>query len=327
MKPGLPAAALAATLLVAMPAWVHAVAVSYPTQAITIVVPFAAAGPTEAIARRLAAVLARTLPARVIVETVGGGGGTRGAERVARARADGYTLLLHHAGHAAAPFVHRRLAYDPGKDFAPIGGIGDVPMTLIGRVDLPVGFAGLQTWMRERGTGVRLAHAGPGSASYLCAMRLAAATETKPATVAYKGTSRAIDALQKGNVDLLCDQTLNTVGPITAKRVRAYFIAGASRLPALPEIPTAAEAGAEALNMLVWYGLFAPAATPPSVLDKLTAALQAALAEPALRAALQPLGVAVAAPAAATAEALRERVAADMQRWRAVSAGSGSAPR
>lgn len=330
----LPATVLAALLAYAMGAAAMPGAktgdhpkAGYPTQVIAIVVPFAAGGPTEAMARRLADALGRTLRARVIVETVGGGGGTRGAERVARARADGYTLLLHHAGHAAAPFLHRRLPYDPSKDFAPIGEIGNVPMTLIGRPELPAGFAELKAWMRERGPAVRLGHAGPGSASHLCGLRLIDATETKPTAVTYKGTSRAIDALQKGNVDLLCDQTLNTVGPITAKRVRAYFIAGESRVPALPETPTAGEAGAEGLNVLVWYGLFAPAATPQPVIAKLANALQAAVKEFALRDALQPFGVRVAGAAAATPDALRERVTADMQRWRAASPGRESARR
>jgi putative tricarboxylic transport membrane protein len=310
------AALLASTAAAAQAA--TAATPAYPTQPITLIVPFAPGGPTEALARRLAEALARELDARVIIETIGGGGGTRGAARVARARADGYTLLLHHAGHTAAPFVHRRLPYDPIKDFAPVGEIAEVPMTLIGRSDLPSGFAELKAWIRERGPTVRIGHAGPGSASYLCGLMLVAAIETKPTPVTYKGTSRALDGLQKGQVDLLCDQTLNTVAPISAKRVRAYLISGETRVPALPDVPTAKEVGADGLNALTWYGLFAPAATPPAIVARLATALQRALKEPALRESLQPLGVRVADPAAATPDGLRKRIAADGERWRTV---------
>jgi tripartite-type tricarboxylate transporter receptor subunit TctC len=288
---------------------------AYPAQAITIVVPFAPGGPTEALARRLSDALARELHARVIVETIAGGGGTRGAEQVARARADGYTLLLHHSGHAIAPFVHQRLSYDPIKDFAPVSLIAEVPMTLVGRSGLPTGFAELKAWMRERGPAVRLGHAGPGSASHLCGMRFAAAIEAAPTTIEFKGTGRAIDGLQKGQVDVLCDQTLNTAVPIREKRVHAYLVMSDTRIPALPDIPTAKEAGEEGLNRQTWYGLFAPAGTPPRVIETLATAIQEALKEPALLGSLRPLGARVAEGSAATPAALRERVAADAQRW------------
>lgn len=307
----------ASAVAAATPAAKSAETLAYPAQAITIVVPFAPGGPTEALARRLSDALARELHARVIVETIGGGGGTRGAEQVARARADGYTLLLHHSGHAIAPFVHRSLVYDPIKDFAPVSLIAEVPMTLIGRAGLPPGFVELKAWIRERGPAVRLGHAGPGSASYQCGIRLAAAIEAKPTAIEFNGTGRAIDGLQKGQVDLLCDQTLNTAVPIQEKRVHAYLVMGDTRVPALPDIPTAKELGEERLDALTWYGLFAPAGTPPRVIEILATALQAALKEPALLESLRPLGVRVAGASAATPSALRERVAADTQRWSA----------
>ncbi|HEU0201020.1 MAG TPA: tripartite tricarboxylate transporter substrate-binding protein, partial [Burkholderiaceae bacterium] len=276
----------------------------YPTKVVTLVAPFAPGGPTDTLARTLANALSRQLQGRVIVETLSGAGGTRGSERVARARPDGYTLLLHHAGLAVAPLLHRRLSFDPLDDLAPIGLVAEVPMTLIARPDLaPNNFAQLADWLRSQGPAARLAHAGAGSASHLCALTLTSALQVKPTMAAYRGTSPAVADLVKGNVDVLCDQIVNTARYIDSGGVKAYGVIGKTQLAggALPKLERLALDGVE---LSIWYGLYAPAGTPNAVLAHISRALRAAMNDPRLREDLQRLGAQPVKPDAATPQAL-----------------------
>lgn len=261
--------------LVAMPALAD-----YPDKPVTIVVPFAAGGPTDKVARDLAEALRKPLGGTLIIENVGGVGGTLGAAKVAKAAPDGYTLLLHHIGLASATALYRTLPYKTLEDFEYLGMINEVPMTLIGRPTLPAAsYADLAKWLESNKGNINLAHAGIGSASHLCGLMYQSAIKIDMTTVPYKGTAPAMNDLLGGQVDLMCDQTTNTTGQIEAGKVKAYAVMSSKRLtaPALAKLPTADEAGVKGFNLAVWHGLYAPKGTPKAVVDKLNTALRAAL--------------------------------------------------
>jgi tripartite-type tricarboxylate transporter receptor subunit TctC len=261
--------------LVAMPALAD-----YPDKPVTIVVPFAAGGPTDKVARDLAEALRKPLGGTLIVENVGGVGGTLGAAKVAKAAPDGYTLLLHHIGLASATALYRTLPYKTLEDFEYLGMINEVPMTLIGRPTLPAASYGdLAKWLESNKGNINLAHAGIGSASHLCGLMYQSAIKIDMTTVPYKGTAPAMNDLLGGQVDLMCDQTTNTTGQIEAGKVKAYAVMSSKRLtaPALAKLPTADESGVKGFNLAVWHGLYAPKGTPKAVVDKLNAALRTAL--------------------------------------------------
>jgi tripartite-type tricarboxylate transporter receptor subunit TctC len=218
----------------------HAAAqTDFPSRPITIIVPFAAGGPTDTVARLIAESMTQTLGQQVIVENAGGAGGTIGATRVARAKPDGYTLLLHHIGHATSATLYRKLPYDPAKDFAGIGLITDVPMTLIAKPDFGPGNIGeLIAHLKANKEKVTLANAGLGSVSHLCGMLLQEAVGAQMTTVPYRGTGPAMNDIMGGQVDLVCDQTTNTTGPISAGKVKAYAVTTRDRLKTLPNLPT-----------------------------------------------------------------------------------------
>ncbi|MED5622152.1 tripartite tricarboxylate transporter substrate-binding protein [Ideonella sp. BN130291] len=253
----------------------------YPDKPVTIVVPFAAGGPTDKVARDLADVLRKPLGGQsVIIENVGGAGGTLGAGRVAKASPDGYTLLLHHIGMATAPALYRNLPYKTLDDFEYLGMINEVPMTLIGKPSLPAAnYADLHKWLAANQGKVNLAHAGLGSASHLCGLLLQSALKMEMTTVPYKGTGPAMTDLLGGQVDLMCDQTTNTSGQIESGKVKAYAVTTTKRLsaPLLAKLPTLDEAGLKGFNVTIWHALYAPKGTPKPVLDKINAALKVAL--------------------------------------------------
>lgn len=264
-----------AVAMASLPAWAD-----YPEKPITIVVPFAAGGPTDKVARDLAEALRKPLGGTLIVENVGGVGGTLGAAKVAKASPDGYTLLLHHIGLASATALYRTLPYKTLDDFEYLGMINEVPMTLIGRPTLPAAsYADLAKWLESNKGNINLAHAGIGSASHLCGLMYQSAIKIDMTTVPYKGTAPAMNDLLGGQVDLMCDQTTNTTGQIEAGKVKAYAVMSSKRLtaPALAKLPTADESGVKGFNLAVWHGLYAPKGTPKAVVDKLNTALRAAL--------------------------------------------------
>jgi tripartite-type tricarboxylate transporter receptor subunit TctC len=271
-----------------------AFAQAYPAKPIVIVVPFTAGGPTDTVARSLGAAMGKYLGQTMIVENVGGAGGTVGATRVKNAAPDGYTVLLHHIGMSTAPALYRKLAYNPLTDFETIGLVVDVPMTIVARSDFPAAdFKEMVAYVKKNKDKMNLANAGLGAASHLCGLLFMSAIETDLTTVPFKGTADAMNALLGKQVDLLCDQTTNTTGQIKANAVRAYAVTSPARVPTLPSLPTAAEAGLPGFQIGVWHGIYAPKGTPKAAIDKLVAALQAGAKDPDFVRRMSDLGASI----------------------------------
>jgi len=316
--------ALALGLAGAITISLGAAAQTYPNRPITMVVPFAAGGPTDTVARLIGQSMTQTLGQQVVIENVGGAGGTLGAARVAKATADGYTVLLHHIGHATSATLYRKLPYDTIGDFEPIGLVTDVPMTIIAKKDLPPNnFQELVAYMKANRDKVSLANAGVGAASHLCGMLFQSAIQTVVTTVPYRGTGPAMNDLTGGHVDVMCDQTTNTTGQITAGAVKAYAVTAPARLSTLPNLPTVGEAGMPQLEVAVWHGLYAPKGTPKPAIDRLTAALQAALQDATVKARFADLGTEPVALARATPDALRAHLTAEIDRWAPIIKAAG----
>ena len=288
----------------------------YPTKPVTMVVPFAAGGPTDTVARQVAAVMAKTLGQTVIIENVGGAGGTIGVGKVVGAPNDGYTLLLMHIGISTAPALYRTLKYDVNKDLEPIGLVTEVPMTVIARQDFPPkNFAEFVTYVKANKAKVSYANAGVGSASHLCGMLFMSAIETDLLTVPYKGTAPAMQDLLGGQVDFLCDQTTNTTSQIKGGKVKAYGVTSMARVASLPDLPTLNESGLKGFNVGVWHGIWAPKGTPKAVTEKVVAALQAALKDDGVKAKLADLGATPEPANRQTPDALRTHLAAEIAKW------------
>jgi tripartite-type tricarboxylate transporter receptor subunit TctC len=288
----------------------------YPTKVITMVVPFAAGGPTDTVARLLAQSMGASLKTQVIVENVGGAGGTIAANRVAKASPDGYTILIHHIGQSTAPSLYRRLPYDPIKDFEPIGLINEVPMTLVSRRDFPPkDLKELISYVKANKDKVTYANAGLGAASHLCGMLFMTAIQTDLTTVPYKGTGPAMNDLLGGQVDFMCDQTTNTTSQIKANRIKVYGVTTKKRVPSLPNVPTMDESGLPGFEVSVWHALYAPRSTPKSVIGTLTKALQTALHDSNVKQRFAELGTEPVADNRATPEALRAHLKAEIDKW------------
>ncbi|KQN75241.1 tripartite tricarboxylate transporter substrate-binding protein [Devosia sp. Leaf64] len=300
-----------------------AFAQDYPTKPITVVVPFSAGGPTDTVARLVAEAMSQDLGQQVVVQNVGGAGGTLGAGQVATAANDGYTLLLHHIGMSTAPTLYRSLPYDPLTDFATIGLITSVPMTLVARKDFePNTLEELLTYIKANGENVTYAHAGIGSASQLCGMLLMEQTETIMTTVPYQGAGPAMTDIIGGQIDMICDQTTNTTSQIQAGEVKAYAVTSPERLANLPEVPTTKEAGLD-LEIGVWHGLYAPAGTDPAIIERLDAALQKALTNETVIARFAELGTTPVTAEEATPAALTETLTSQIELWRGVIEAAG----
>jgi tripartite-type tricarboxylate transporter receptor subunit TctC len=296
----------------------------YPSGPVTIVVPFSAGGPTDTVTRLIAESMSQTLGQQIIVENVGGAGGTLGARRVAQAEPDGYTLLVHHIGMATSATLYRSLPYDPQSAFAPVGLITEVPMTLVGRPDFPpADLPELVSYVKENADQVLYAHAGIGAASQLCGMLIMQALDTQLTTVPYQGTGPAMTDLMGGQVDFMCDQTTNTTNPIKAGSIKAYAAFTDERLDVLPDLPTADEAGLEGIEIAIWHGLYAPAGTPEDVVARLSDALKTALADEHVVQRFAELGTAPVPPEAATPAALQEKLLSEIERWRPVIEEAG----
>jgi tripartite-type tricarboxylate transporter receptor subunit TctC len=288
----------------------------YPTKPVSIVVPFAAGGPTDTVARSVAQAMEKSLGGTVIVENKPGAGGTIGVADVARAPADGYKVLIHHIGMATAPALYRKLPFDPLKDLEYIGLINDVPMTVIVRPTLQVSnLKELVAYAKTNKDKATLANAGIGAASHLCGLLFMQAIEADLTTVPYKGTAPAITDLIGGQVDILCDQTTNTTEQIRGGKVKALALTAPKRLDSLKDLPTAAEAGLPGLELSIWHGMYAPKGTPKPVVDKLVAALQTALKDPGLNKRFADLGSTVVTPDRQTPEALGKHLKAEIDKW------------
>ena len=290
---------------------------TYPSKVISLVVPFAAGGPTDTVARVIAQSMSSDLkPQQVIVENVAGAGGTVAAARVARATPDGYTLFIHHIGQSTAPALYRKLSFNALEDFEPVGLVTDVPMTLVARKDFPAkDLKELIAYVKANQAKVTYANAGLGAASHLCGMLFMSAIQTDLTTVPYKGTGPAMNDLLGGQVDFMCDQTTNTTGQIKGGKVKAYGVTSMARIPSLPDVPTMHEAGLANFEVVVWHGIYAPKGTPKPVIERLTKALKAALKDPNVRQRFAELGTEPVADNRATPEALRAHLKAEIEKW------------
>lgn len=296
----------------------------YPTQPITVVVPFAAGGPTDTVARLVAEAMSQDLGQQVIVQNVGGAGGTLGAGQVAVAPNDGYTLLLHHIGMSTAPTLYRSLPFDPVKDFDSIGLVTAVPMVFVAKKDLePNTLAELVDYIKANGENVTYAHAGIGSASQLCGMLFMEAIDTQMTTVPYQGTGPAMTDLLGGQIDTMCDQTTNTSSQIKGGEIKAYAVTTPERVGALSDIPTAAEAGLADFEVSIWHGLYAPAGTDPAIIARLEAALQTALVNETVVARFTELGTVPVTAEQATPAALDETLTSQIELWRGIIEAAG----
>ncbi|WP_028032582.1 tripartite tricarboxylate transporter substrate-binding protein [Chelativorans sp. J32] len=297
---------------------------TYPDRAITIVVPFSAGGPTDTVTRLVAEAMSKDLGQQVLVENVGGAGGTLGAARVAEAEPDGYTLLLHHIGMATSATLYRKLPYDTLNAFEYVGLVTEVPMTIVARKDFePQDFKGLIDYVKAHKDEVTVANAGIGAASHLCGMLFMSAVETPLVTVPYQGTGPAMTDLLGGQVDIMCDQTTNTTKQIQAGTIKAYAVTTPERLDVLPDLPTVAEAGLPNMQVGIWHGLYAPKGTPAEVVDRLSKSLQVALKDENVVARFAELGTTPSPEADATPAALKAKLEGEIQRWQPIIEAAG----
>ncbi|MGI9154063.1 MAG: tripartite tricarboxylate transporter substrate-binding protein [Rubrivivax sp.] len=300
---------------------------AYPEKPVTIVVPFAAGGPTDKVARDLGVVLSKHLNNQtVIIENVGGAGGTLGAAKVAKAAPDGYTLLLHHIGMATSPALYRKMPYDTLGDFEYLGMVNDVPMTIVGRPNLPANsMPELVKWLEANKGKINLANAGLGAASHLCGLLFQQSLKIDMTTVPYKGTGPAMTDLMGGQVDIMCDQTTNTSAQIEGGKVKGYAVTSPRRLstPALAKLPTLDESGMKGFNVSIWHGMYAPKGTPKPIQDQLNAALRKALADPEFIKRQEALGAVVVSDARLGQAEHKKFVEAEINKWGPVIKAAG----
>ena len=299
----------------------------YPDKPVTIVVPFAAGGPTDKVARDLAEAMRKPLGGQsIIIENVAGAGGTIASNKVAKSSNDGYTLLLHHIGLSTAPSLYRTLPYKTLDDFEYLGMINEVPMTLIGRSTLPASnYAELARWIDANKGKINLANAGIGAASHLCGLLFQSSVKVEMTTVPYKGTGPAMTDLIGGQVDIMCDQTTNTSTQIESGKVKAFAVTTSKRLttPALKNLPTLDEAGVKGFNVSVWHGLYAPKGTPKAVVDKINTALRTALKDAEFIKREEGLGAVVITDARLGGAEHKKFVADEIAKWGPIIKAAG----
>lgn len=306
-----------------------ALAQEYPIKdkTVTIVVPFAAGGPTDRVARDLAEALRKPLGANVVVDNTAGAGSSIGAARVARATPDGYTLLLNHIGMSTMPALYRKLAFSVPNDFEYLGMVNDVPMTLIARPTMPANnYKELSAWLTQNKGKINLGNAGLGSASHLCGLVFQSSIQVDMTPVPYKGTAPAITDLIGGQIDLLCDQTTNTTGQIESKKVKAYAVTTSKRLttPSLKDLPTLAESGVKNFEVTIWHGLYAPKGTPADISKKINDALKVALKDPEFIKKQEGLGAVVVTDKRIEPAEHKKFVLAEIDKWTAVIKAAGT---
>ena len=318
---------IALTALAALTAGAHAADPFPGSKPITIVVPFAAGGPTDRVARDLAEALRKPLGgATLIVDNAAGAGSSIGSNKVAKAAPDGHTLLLNHIGMATMPTLVRNIPFKVESDFEYLGMINDVPMTLIGKPALPANnYKELSAWISANKGKINLGNAGVGSASHLCGLLLQNALQTDMTTVPYKGTAPAMSDLIGGQIDLMCDQTTNTTSQIEGKKVKAFAVTTTKRLstPSLKDLPTLQESGLKGFEVTIWHGLYAPKGTPADVLTKINTALKAALKDPEFIKKQEALGAVVVTDKRAEPAEHKKFVAAEIAKWSPVIKAAG----
>ncbi|MFI0845701.1 tripartite tricarboxylate transporter substrate-binding protein [Mesorhizobium sp. IMUNJ 23232] len=297
---------------------------TYPERTITVVVPFAAGGPTDTVTRLVAEAMSKDLGQQIVVENVGGAGGTLGAGRVASADPDGYTLLLHHIGMSTSATLYRKLAYDTLNAFEYVGLVTEVPMTIVARKDLePADLKSLVEYAKANKDTVTVANAGIGAASHLCGMLFMSAIDTPLVTVPYKGTGPAMTDLLGGQVDIMCDQTTNTTKQILGGTIKAYAVTTPKRLDVLPDVPTTDEGGLPGMQVAIWHGLYAPKGTPTEITERLSKSLQVALKDPNVVARFAELGTTPSPEADATPAALKAKLESEITRWQPIIEAAG----
>src|SRR3954466_11852658 len=296
----------------------------YPTKPVIIVVPAAAGGPTDTLTRVLASAMGNAMKTQFVIENAGGAGGIIGINKAAKARADGYTLLLYHIGMSTAPALYRKLPYDTLADFDYIGQVADVPMTLIAKKSMVAkDFPDFLAYIKANREKVTYAHAGIGSASYLCGLLFMTSIDVQFTQIPYKGTGPAMNDIVGGQVDFICDQTTNTVPQIKSGNVRGYGVTTSKRLPSLPDVATLDEQGLKGFDLVVWNGLFAPRGTPKAALDKLVPVLQAAVQDPAFKSRLPDLRAGPVPIAPAPPASLRTLLKSEIDKWTPIIRKSG----
>jgi tripartite-type tricarboxylate transporter receptor subunit TctC len=315
-------AALAAALAFAAPA---AAQQKYPERPITMVVPFAAGGPTDSVARIVAEHMSKTLGQQIVIENVTGAGGTTGIARASQATPDGYTIMMGHMGtHGAAPAMYPKLRYDPTKDFEPIGLAAGTPILIVARKDFsPKDLKEFIAHLKQNQNKVNQAHAGVGSVSHTTCTLLSSQLGIKPTVVAYKGTGPALNDLVGGQVDYMCDQIVNVIEQVRGGAIKAYAIATPERSPALPDLPTTKEAGLPEYQVSAWNAMFAPKGTPKEIVAKLNDAYQKSLADEGVRKRLLDLGSVLPEKSEQTPEALASLVKTEVARWTPILKGAG----
>jgi len=304
--------AVAVALLLAAPA----AAQTYPSRPITVVVPFPAGGPSDVVARIVSEHMGKVLGQTLVIENVGGAGGTIGSARVATATPDGYTLLAGSMGsHVAAPVLTPNIRYDAQHDFLPIGPTAHAPAVIVARKDFPAtDLRAFIAYVRQHGMDVKQAHGGVGSSSHMACLLFAADTGVAPNLVAYRGTGPAMNDLIGGHVDFLCEQAVSVTGAINSGSVKAYAVSGDARLPTLPDVPTAKEVGTN-YQMDVWSGIFAPKGTPADIVSRLSAALDQSLDDPAVQKRITDLGGTIPPRAERNPAKFEAYVKSEIDRW------------
>jgi len=288
----------------------------WPTKNLQLVVPFAAGGPTDSIARLISIPMGQSLGQTVVVENVPGAGGTIASTKVARAAPDGYTIYIHHMGMATANALYDKLPYDPMTSFEYIGQVADVPMVLLGKKDLPVNnFKELEAYIKANGAKITMANAGPGAVSQLCGLLFQSRLGVKLTNIPYKGTGPALTDLLGGQVDLLCDQTTQTIPYIKDGRVKAFGTTTMKRLPAIPNVPTLNEQGLKDFEVKVWHGVYAPKGTPQPILDKINVALRKALNSPDVKKRLEDANIDIVPMSKVNAKALQTHLESEINVW------------
>lgn len=304
-----------ALLGVATAAFAHAQG-AWPSKPITLVVPFAAGGPTDVVARTLAASMTKSLGQTVVVENKLGAGGTVAAGHVAKSAPDGYTFFIHHNGMATSTALYRKLAYDPLTDFEFVSQAVDVPMTMLARKDFPASnMQEMVAYIKANKEKINLANAGLGAVSQLCGMLFQRAIGVQLTEVPFQGTAPAMNALLGGQVDVLCDQTTQTIPQIKAGNVKLYGVTTKNRIKSLPNAPTLAEQGLKDFEVVVWHGIYAPKGTPKPVLEKMNGAVRAALKDPDVVKRMDDLGAEIVPDSKLSPEGLQAWLKAEIDKW------------
>jgi tripartite-type tricarboxylate transporter receptor subunit TctC len=298
---------------------------AFPTKPITLIVPAASGGPTDTVARLVAESMGRTLGQTVLVENVGGAGGTLGMARVSKSAADGYTVAVWHIAHATAPALYDSLKYDVVGDFDHLGRITDVPMTLVSKSTLPpTNVTELLAWIRANKDKATYGHAGVGSASHLCMLMLMKELGVQINGIPYRGTGPAMNDLLGGQFDVMCDQTTNTTNQIKENRIKGFAVTTKSRVSSLPDLPPLDAGAVKGFEVSAWHAMWAPKGLPKEASDKLVAALQAALKDPKVIERFASLGTEPVKAELATPAALKSHLSAEVPRWSAVIKAAGA---